>query len=62
MLKNIKLEIMDILFRLTDKDNEIIKSSEIKIKFSELESMDDLMLIIAIRKVFSELKSKIDNK
>ena len=62
MLKNIKLEIMYILFRLTDKDNGIIKSSEIKIKFSELESMDDLMLITTIKKVFSELKSKIDNK
>ena len=62
MLKNIKLEIMDILFRLTDKKPGNIKSSEIKIKFSELESMDDLMLITAIRKVLSELKSKIDSK
>ena len=53
---------MDILFRLTNKDKGLIKSSEIKIKFSELESMDDLMLVAAIRKVFSELKSKIDNK
>ena len=53
---------MGILFRLTDKKPGNIKASEIKIKFSELESMDDLMLVTAIRKVFSELKSKIDNK
>lgn len=53
---------MDILFRLTDKKPGTTKASEIKIKFSELESMDDLMLVAAIRKVFSELKSKIDNK